>query len=153
MPGVCEIQAAETYSSFGSRHGALLPLMMALLGLGCRAPKLPPPPLPTPVAGIVAEDLPPPRWLELEIVDLRETASADKSRVVVSGTLVNRGNRATKRINIRVDGLDAGGRTIISVNGVPASDRIAADGGSTQFSAELSSDPAVDRYHVEAVAE
>jgi hypothetical protein len=121
--------------------------------IACHAPKLPPPPIPTPAATIAAEDLPTPRWLELGIIDLAEHVSADRSRVAVSGVLVNRGNRATVRVSVRVEGLDAAGRTIVSADAVPSSERLAANGGTARFAAELRNDPAVERYHVKALAQ
>jgi hypothetical protein len=131
-------------------------LAIAWLGIACsaacRAPK-PPPPVPTPVPPLVTEDLPVPHWLELDIVNLVEQVSPDRSRVTVSGVLVNRGNRPTKRVDVRVEGLDATGRVLVSMEGVPSSQNLQSDGGTASFQAELPNDPGVDRYHVKALAQ
>lgn len=121
--------------------------------VACRAPKPPPPPIPTPVATITTEDLPTPKWIELDIVDLVERVSPDRSRVSVSGTLVNRGNRATVRVSVRVEGVDAAGHSVVGADAVPATERLAPNGGTARFAAELRNDPAVERYHVKALAQ
>lgn len=87
----------------------------------------------------------------IEIVDLEETPSANKKRVTLTGTLVNRGARGTSAVSVKVNALADDGKVLISVPAVPDTNTIPPNGGTTSFSATLDDQPAVKRYHVEAL--
>lgn len=136
----------------------LTAVVAILLLAGCiREPVRPAPP-PTPVAVLPTpgidyeEDLQPAKTIRLEIIDLKDAQDRARKRTSVIGTLINRGTRPTSQVSVQVSALDENGDTVISVAALPSTDRIAADGGTARFTAEIDSDPRIRSYHVEAIA-
>ncbi len=134
-----------------------LPFVLALASGCIREPVRPLPP-PTPVAvlptpGIYYEEnLQPAPAVRLEIIDLSDAQDPASKRITVTGTLINRGDRPTTQVSVRVSALDEHGDTVISVAAVPSTDRIGANGGTARFTAEFSGNAAIRSYDVEAVA-
>jgi len=125
--------------------------MMAGLLLSCTppAPNQPPPLLPTPQ--ISEEEIRPPRMLQLAILNLDEQPSGDRRSVTLTGTILNRGERATRQVYVHVDALNRDGAIVLSSDLPPSTERI-APGGTGSFSATFDNRPEIDHYHVEAVA-
>lgn len=88
--------------------------------------------------------------LEMAIADLTETPSLDRKTVTVTGTLVNRGARATRELYVHVEALDRNGAVVLSADPVPSTKAI-APGATGSFSVTFENRPDVDRYHVEAI--
>lgn len=136
------------------RRRLLLPLLLFLPAC-IREPERPPPPPPPPPAAAAAiqeENLQPDPIIRLEIIDLHDTRDEKTNRVTVTGTLINRGTKPTSQVNVKLTALDEQGLMIVSVAAVPSTDRIAADGGTAKFSAEIDYIPAIRTFHVEALA-
>lgn len=132
----------------------LVVLAAVLLSACIRDPEPPPPPpaaMPTP-GPYYEENLQPDPTVRLEIIDLGDEVDRERGRVTVTGMLLNRGDRATTQVTVKVHALDEHGDVVASVYAVPASDRIPAHGGRVRFSAEFDRDPAIRSYHVEALA-
>ena len=89
---------------------------------------------------------------QMDIIDLQELVTADKTQVILTGTIINRGDGATSRLNVLVHALDAQGRDVITMGAVPSTNTIPGKGGMATFTATLENRPEVTRYHVEAVA-
>jgi hypothetical protein len=96
------------------------------------------------------ESLPVSTRVQLAIVDLREVVSDDKAEVMVSGNIMNWGNRPTTAVTVQVSGLDRDGRVVVQVPITPSSQTI-APGGGLPFASVLPNDPTVVDYHVEAI--
>jgi hypothetical protein len=132
-----------------------LVVLTALLTCACiRDPELPPPPPPAaPAPGLYYEEnLQPDPTVRIEIIDLGDEVDRERRRVTVTGLLLNRGDRATTQVTVKVHALDEHGDVVASVYAVPASDRIPAHGGRVRFTAELEQNAAIRSYHVEALA-
>ncbi len=119
----------------------------------CVRPAAPPrpapaPPLPPPIH---EEDLKPVESPKLEIIDLRETPSADGTVVTVAGVLVNRGSGTTREVYVRVEALNAGGAVVLSARAVPSRETI-TPGATAPFAAQVENRSDVVSYHVEAVS-
>src|SRR5262252_5115328 len=108
-----------------SRLRALLAFLT--LNAGCiREPEPPPPP---PVAPAMAapgiyyeENLQPEPTVRLEIIGLDDARDAVSKRVTVTGTLVNRGNRPTSQVSVKVTALDENGDMVLSIAALPSTD-------------------------------
>jgi hypothetical protein len=134
-----------------TRHVLMLFAIGPIWGVCCVPPApLSPPPPPTP-RPIYEEAIQPVETLEIAIVDLNESRSPDGKTVTVTGTLVNRGTRATREVNVHVEALDKGGAVIDSADPAPSTNRIAPDSTAT-FSVTFESRPDIDRYHAEAIS-
>ncbi len=123
--------------------------LAALISCVPPAPLAPPPP-PTP-RPISEEAIQPVETLETAIIDLNESRSPDGKTVTVTGTLVNRGTRATREVHVHVEALDKDGAVIVSADPAPSTNRIAPDSTAT-FSVTFESRPDIDRYHAEAIS-
>ena len=139
------------------RRGKMVPSwgVLCLLGACLRAPNPPPrllAPTPAPTPRILQEDVPPPQRLEVEVRDFKATDTADGAGVTVTGTIVNKGNRATVQVVAVVEAFNAAGELVARLPAVPETMVIAPYGGSTSFRAALDFSPDVVRYHVEVVA-
>ncbi len=122
---------------------------------GCAQPLPPPapPPVPTPPGSLYYEEnLQPPARPRIEILDLEDRVAPDRRHIVTSGTLVNRGNRATSELTVKVTGLNDRGQPVVSAYAQPATQYLPPGGGTTTFTATLENHPDVVRYHVEAIA-
>lgn len=137
------------------RRAAVLVLAVALSAC-IREPELPPPPPPPPVPPTPGlyyeEDLQPDPTVRIEIIDLGDEVDRERNRVTVTGTLINRGTKATSQVSVKLHALDEQGDTLLSVAAVPSTDRIPANGGRARFTAEFDHNPAIRSYHVEALA-
>jgi hypothetical protein len=135
------------------RRAAVLVLAVALSAC-IREPELPPPPppAPPPPGPYYEEDLQPDPTVRIEIIDLGDEVDRERNRVTVTGTLINRGTKATSRVSVKVHALDEHGDTVVNVAAVPSTDRIPANGGRARFTAEFDHNPAIRSYHVEALA-
>lgn len=132
-----------------------VPAFVALLVLAPLSCATTPPaslPPPTPGAGIYYEEelLPPPPELRLEIVSLEELPSPDGSTVTLNGVLRNDGGRATSRLRVTIEALDADGSVVATVEALPSSEHVEPN-GTVMFSAVMASHAEVRRYHVEAI--
>ncbi len=126
--------------------------LLALVALGaCEARKpeaatFAEPPRPP----IVEEDLKPVERAEVGILDLNEELGASKKTVVVSGTLVNRGSRPTRRIIVRVQALDGGGKVLAETQAFATPEAI-APGNTGRFTVEMANQSDTQDYHVEVL--
>ncbi len=138
-------------AKYSRARQAAVGLCAAVLLSGCvpPAPVTPPAPLPTP--GLSEEEIKPPERLDVAIIDFTEAPSADRATVQVSGTLVNRGTRATREVHVHVEALDKSGAVVVSTNPVPSTQLI-APGATATFSATFENRPDIDRYHAEAIS-
>jgi hypothetical protein len=133
----------------------VIALLLAAAAVACRPREMPPPPppaAPTPISGIYyEEDLRPVEQPQIEIVDLQETPSTDGKRVTVTGTLINRGTKATSELSVVVDAFDADGNLLESAGALPSTERVAPT-GTAIFTATFNDARGIARYHVEAIA-
>jgi hypothetical protein len=113
------------------------------------APVTPPAVSPTPAFS--EESLAPPERLDVAIIDFHETPGPDRKTVTVTGTLVNRGTRATRQVRVHVEALDKEGAVVVSANPVPSTELI-APGATSTFAVTFESRPEIDRYHAEAIS-
>lgn len=135
----------------GSLRAASTVLGLTLATISCvpPAPVTPPPPPPTPVFS--EEEIKPDERLDVAIIDLHETPSPDRKTVTVTGTLLNRGTRATREIHMHVEALDKDGAVVVSANPNPSTQRI-APASTGIFTVTFENWPSIDRYHVEAIS-
>jgi hypothetical protein len=128
-------------------------ILLACVATACVTPA----PLPTaastpaPPPPIQEEAITPAGTVRLDIIDFAGTPSADHKTVVVGGTLVNNGTRATREISVRVDALDRGGAAIMSADAKPST-QVIAPGATATFSVRFEKRPGIDSYHAEAIA-
>jgi len=87
----------------------------------------------------------------IAVLDLNETPSSDRQAVTVSGTLINRGTRATRDIVVHVEALNKSGVVVMSTDSDPNPIAI-APGATGTFSVSFQNRTDVDRYHVEAIS-
>lgn len=137
-------------------RASLLPGIVFCLTTGCLLTPSPPPrplpPTPTPTRPVLEEDAPPPQRLEVEIRDFRATDAGEGSGITITGTIVNKGNRATSQVVAVVEALDAAGHAVVRRRATPDTEIIEPYGGTTGFRAEVEYRPEVVRYQVEVVA-
>jgi hypothetical protein len=130
------------------------PLLFAsfLLLVACSAPAPKPVSVPPSHPGITYEEplLPPPGELRLEIATLDELPGPDEGSVTLHGLLKNGGERATSRLRVTIDALDAAGSVVLSAEAIPASERVVPK-GTVPFTATVERRPEVVRYRVEAI--
>jgi hypothetical protein len=121
------------------------------------APTAPPPsllslsPSPPPPPPLCEEVLPPLGQPDVFIFDLKDTVSEDKQALFVEGRIGNRGSQATKQIAVTVRALNEEGQGIARAEATPTPQAL-LPGGSAAFVVKLPNDPAIRRFHVEAVA-
>ncbi len=127
-------------------------VVVFVLSACARPAPAPMPPPPTPVAGIYyEEELRPVEQVQVEITGFEETPTANGQLVIVAGTLVNRGAKATTALQVRINALDEHDEVVMSVYAATSSEQVAVNGEAT-FSATMLNRPEVRRYHVEAIA-
>lgn len=129
----------------------LLTPLAAMAMLSCVSPAPVTPPPPPPARAFAEEEIKPEERLDVEIIDLHETPSPDRKTVMVTGTLLNRGTRATREIHLHVEALDKDGAVVVSANPSPSTQRIAPTSTGT-FTVMFENRPDIDRYHVEAIS-
>jgi hypothetical protein len=127
--------------------------LLALLLADCARPqpvRLPPPPTPEP--GIYyEEELRPAQPLRIEILDLQQQPGVEPGTVLLVGTLINRGERASTDLSVKIDALDEADQTVFTAPAAPSRQRVEPDTTAT-FRAIVEDRPEVRRYHVEAIA-
>ncbi len=136
------------------REAELVRFCWAIVGLmasGCVPPVPPEAPLPAAPPALYEEEIKPVEKLDVAIIDLTETPSADRRTITVSGRLVNRGTRVTREVRVHVEVLDKDGAVIIRAEPSPSTETI-APGSTATFSVSFESQPDIDRYHVEAIS-
>lgn len=84
------------------------------------------------------------------ILDLHEEAGPDPSLVRIVGTVVNRSNQETGRLNVRIEARDPQGR-VLSRAIVPSSADLLPVGGSSSFEASLPRSGSIRNYHAEVM--
>lgn len=125
--------------------------LLSLLAAACGGSQQPPLPFPEPTRPpLVEEELKPDGRADVTILDLNEEPAADKKKVVVSGTLLNRGTRATRRIIVHVQALDANGKVLGETQAFATPEAIET-GNSGRFRVEMDSLADVQDYHVEVL--
>jgi len=124
-------------------------LLLGLASCSASEPERIPFPEP-PRAPIVEEELKPAGHAEVAILDLNEEQGSDKNRVAVSGKLLNRGTRATRRIIVHVQALDASGRVLEETEAFATPEAI-EPGNTGRFRVEMSNRPDTQDYHVEVL--
>ncbi len=134
----------RTYWTFAS-------FILALGSISCVPPAPPAPLAPPPTPVFSEEQLSPPERLDVAIIDFKETPSADRRTVEVSGILVNRGTRTTSEVHVHVEALDKDGAVVASTNPAPSTQLI-TPGSTATFSAAFESRPEIDSYHAEAIS-
>lgn len=116
---------------------------------------VPPAPVTRPAApptpALSEEAIAPPERLDVAIIDFRETPGPDRKTVTVTGTLVNRGTRATRQVRVHVEALDKAGAVVVSADPLPSTQLI-APGSTSTFAVTFESRPEIDRYHAEAIS-
>lgn len=128
-------------------------LLSLLLLAACAVRQPEPLPAPREHAGIYYEEnLPAAKSTQIQITGLQQTPTDDGKHVVLTGTLVNQGTKATSQLSIRVSGLDEQNHEVQSIYAVPRSEHLAAGGGMTTFTTTVDNLPEVKSYHVEAIA-
>jgi len=85
----------------------------------------------------------------LTIVGLKQSDSEDERSVLIEGTLRNQGAAPTKKIQVKVDGLDESGRVITTVS-VPPTSEVIPPGGSATFATRIANSPAIRKFHIKA---
>jgi hypothetical protein len=115
----------------------------------CVPPAPVPPPAAPPTPALSEEVIAPVERLDVAIIDFHETVSPDRKTVTVTGTLVNRGTRATHEIRVHVEALDKGGAVVASADPVPST-QLVAPGSTSTFAVTFENRPEIDRYHAEA---
>ena len=126
-------------------------LALAIVPLSCVPPARIPPPPPPPTPVFSEEEIKPPETLDVAIIEFAEKPNPDRTAVVVSGTLVNRGTRPTRDVHVHVEALDKNGAVVASTDPVPSTQLI-APGATATFSATFEKRPEIDRYHAEALS-
>ena len=124
--------------------------LTALTG-ACVPPAQIPPPAPPPTPALSEEEIAPVERLDVAIIDFHEAPSPDRKTVMVAGTLVNRGTRATRVVHVRVEALDKDGGVVVSADPAPSTQSI-APGTTAMFAAVFENRPEIDRYHAEAMS-
>ncbi len=104
------------------------------------------------VTTIREHPLPPPKMIDISIVNLHDEPSADPSGEKVVGTIVNDGDRPVSRIAIRVEALDGTGHVVRTVTTPPLSETIEPFGGRATFETSMPRDQVVAGYHAVAIA-
>jgi hypothetical protein len=104
------------------------------------------------VTAIDQHRLPPPKMIDISIVNLHDVPSDDPAREKVVGTIVNEGDRAVDQVAIRVDALDTTGNVVHSVTTPPLAQTIEPFGGQASFEAMIPRDQLIAGYHAVAIA-
>lgn len=122
---------------------------------GCMHPNVrpsPPPATPTPIPQSFSEEgLPHFARARIDVIDFQDQVSADKSRITISGKVINRGHTSTMGLRIKISARDQNDKEVESVEAVPSNEQI-APGSTARFSASLPNNPAIVRYHVDTLA-
>jgi hypothetical protein len=122
----------------------------ALLAAACTPRKAPPPPF-NPAPPLIAEaPLPASGAADFEIGPIDDSPSEDGSALFVQGTVRNTGTRASRDVKVAVEGLDARGTRIARAEALPVPQEI-PPGTVGTFVVRLPNDPAIKRFHVEAI--
>jgi hypothetical protein len=129
----------------------LMSVALAIAATACVRPAQMPPPAPPPAPVLTEEQLAPVERLDVAIIDFHETPSADRRSVTVTGTLVNRGTRATRVVHVHVEALNKDGAVVVSADPAPSTQSI-APGTTATFAAVFANRPDIDRYHAEALS-
>ena len=129
----------------------LISVALSTVVSACVPPAHIPPPAPPPTPALSEEEIAPVERLDVAIIDFHETRSPDRTTVTVTGTLVNRGTRATRVVQIRVEALDKDGAVVVSADPAPSTQSI-APGTTATFAAVFENRPDIDRYHAEAMS-
>ena len=95
--------------------------------------------------------VPPPTTVDLVLGKLKDTVSADGNALYVEGTLRNTGSRDVRNAKVWLEALDATGNVVARGEAFPTPQAIPA-GGSATFVVELPNDPAIRRFHAQAIA-
>ncbi len=96
--------------------------------------------------------LPPPRMVDISIINLHDEPSDHPFDERVVGTIVNDGDRPVSRIAVRVNALDADGNVVRTITTPPVAHTIDPFGGRATFDVFMPRDPAVAGYHAVAIA-
>jgi len=128
-------------------------VIAAIAVAGCAPP---PPPLPAvlpapPSPALSEEDVKPVEKPRIAIADLNETPSTDRKAVTLTGTLVNRGTRATREISVHVEALNKDGAVVLSADSDPSTETI-VPGGIGRFAVTFANRADIDHYRVEAIS-
>jgi hypothetical protein len=126
-------------------------LVVAIVATSCVPPAPVTPPAPPPTPALTEEQIQPTERLDVQIIDFHETPSPDHKTDTVTGTLVNRGTRATREVRVHVEALDKNGAAVSSTNPAPST-QVIAPGATATFSATFEGRADVDRYHAEAIS-
>jgi len=132
-------------------HRALISGALSIAASACVPPATMPPPAPPPTPVLTEEQIAPVERLDVAIIDFHETPSPDRKTVMVTGTLVNRGTRATRVVHVHVEALDKDGAVVVSADPDPSTQSI-APGTTATFVAVFENHPEIDRYHAEAMS-
>ncbi|HEY2389030.1 MAG TPA: FxLYD domain-containing protein [Candidatus Binatia bacterium] len=104
------------------------------------------------VTDIDQHRLPPPRMIDISIVNLHDVPSDDPAEEKVVGTIVNEGDRAVDQVAIRVEALDTTGNVMHTVTTPPLAQTIEPFGGKASFEAMIPHDELIAGYHAVAIA-
>jgi len=104
------------------------------------------------VTAIDQHRLPPPKSIDISIINLHDVPSDDPAKENVLGTIVNEGDRAVDQVAIRVDALDTTGNVIRSVTTPPLAQTIEPNGGQASFEAMVPRDQLIAGYQAVAIA-
>lgn len=95
---------------------------------------------------------PPPKMVDISIVDLHGEPAYDPAQEKVVGTIINSGDRQVSGLTIRVDAIDHGGQVVRSITTPRLAQTIDPNGGRATFEAFVPRDDAVAAYHAVAIA-
>jgi hypothetical protein len=124
---------------------------LTFVASACVPPVQIPPPVPPPTPALTEEEIAPIERLDVAIIDFYETRSPDRKTVTVTGTLINRGTRATRVVHVRVEALSTDGAVVASTDPAPSTQSI-VPGATATFSSVFENRPDIDRYHAEAMS-
>jgi hypothetical protein len=120
------------------------------VGLGCARSRPAPPPPAAPPPPLAEEPLAPTTSAEFVVGQITETTSRDGTELYVEGTVRNIGSRASRDVQVTVEGVDADGRVVARAETLPTPQAI-PPGTVATYVVRLPNDHGIKTVRVEAV--
>ena len=121
-----------------------------VFALGCAQPRPAPPPPAPPPPPLAEEPLAPTTSAEFVVGQITQTPSADGKELYVEGTVRNIGSRASRDVQVAVEGLDAAGGVVVRAEALPTPQAI-PPGTVATYVVRLPNDPGIKNFRVEAI--